>query len=365
MWPTPDRSSSGKWTVKVIPDPDGGDILGWNFRMRAKLEGAPSTPQNTRQLPNLRAIPPFELTFCEPLVTAGFLAGNTPVCGSDSNGLTKGEEADLIADEPPSGTIKLHRALRFSTGPENLGDGFMEIRTHPEDPGNVVLPDPDDPNTFTLRHVAFQRFYIPDGTPVYKADGITPDDREVGTMEFHQAHGHWHYQFFIYELYELTRIHPTEPWKKIKLGQRTVGKKVGFCPSDEHLADFSRFYQLRRGRWIDDRFEEDPTLLPFEFLGGNCISPDRPMMGITPGWGDLYEWARVEQFVEFPINLDGSPRDGYYLLRATVDATLDGAGSLAAGPLLESNEKDNTSYTFFNVTNGAIKIIRSGYGLEP
>jgi len=324
------RSSGGTWTIRVSPD---SDILGWKFRMRAKLDGALPTSQHTPQLPNLRATPPFELTFCEPLVSAGFFAGNTPVCGSNSNGLTDGEAADLVATDG----YKPRRGLRFSAGPENVGEGFLEIRTHPDDPRN----------TLTTR-VAFQRVYYSDGTPVVP-------DREVGTMEFHQAHGHWHYQFFVYELFEVDVSHPTKPWKKTKLGQRAVGNKVGFCPSDERLADWNRFYQLRRARWSNDRTEEDPV------EGGiTCLSPDRPMMGLTPGWGDLYEWARVEQFIEFPINADGSPRDGYYLLRATVDSTLDGAGRL-----IESNEDDNTSYVFFKVTNGVIEIIKRDYGLEP
>lgn len=321
------RSSCGIWTVKVSPD---GDVFGWRFRMRAKLE-PPTMPSYEPRLPNLRTIPPFELTFCEPKVSFGFFVAHTPVCGAESNGLTDQEEADLIAAEAATGSIKsFHRGLRFSVGPENAGDGFLELRTHIDDLRNTPI-----------QKFAFQRFYYADGTAV-------PGDVEVGTLEFHEAHAHWHYEFFTYELFELTRTHPTKPWKKIRVGQRTAGTKAGFCPSDDQLADWNLFYQLSNGRWTDDRVEED-------FEGGiSCESPDRPMMGLTPGWGDLYEWPRVEQFVEFPMNAAGSPKDGYYLLRATV-----------GGKLVESNYKDNTSYAFFKVTNGAIELIKRGYSAEP
>lgn len=326
------RSSGGVYTVRVTPD---GDAWGWRFAMRAKLESAPPTPSNAPQLPNLRAIPPSELTFCEPKIAVGFFAGSMPVCGSESNGLTDQEEADLIAEEAETGSIKpLHRALRFSIGPENVGDGFLELRTHPEDPRNLPT-----------RRIAFQRIYYPDGT------AVTPD-REVGTLEWHESHLHWHFQFFRYELYEVTRVHPNKPWKKIKLGERSFGNKIGFCPSDDKLADWHRFYQLSLDKWVDDRVEEDGPE-----AGIGCSSINRVIMGMTPGWSDLYEWARVEQFVEFPINADGSPRAGHYLLRATVDATLEGPG-----PLAESNENDNTSYAFFKVADGRIVLIKSDYG---
>ena len=79
-------------------------------------------------------------------------------------------------------------------------------------------------------------------------------------------------------------------------------------------------------------------------------------MGMSSGWGDFYEWQRIEQFVEFPVNLDGSPQDGYYLLRSTVDRD---------HKIRESNEDDNEGYVLFEVNSGRITIHDSDYGPEP
>ena len=322
--------SEGSWTVKVIPENNSG----WAFRVRAKLEAAPDAPASQPEfLPNLRAVPPFDLTFKEPLVSAGFFVGHTPV---DGDGFTDQEKADYIADVTieegaAAGAAAANaKAIRFSAGPENVGPGQFEVRGSPEhldSEGN---------------YIAYQRTYNPNGS--------FAQDREAGALEYHSEHGHFHYNFFLYELYQLTRTHPTKPWKKIKLGERLEGDKVGFCPSDERLADWELFFQDRRLRWDQDRIKEFPR--------GNlsCISVEAPRMGLSVGWGDLYEWARVEQYIVFPTNADGSLRDGYYLLRATVDGE---------GKVVESNEDDNTSYALFKVTNGVITIIQRGYGPEP
>ena len=336
------EGSGRRWTIKVIP----GDNSGWGFRMRAKLEGATGPPAiQDELLPNLRAIPPFELTFKEPLVSAGFVVGHTPV---DGDGFTDQEKADYVADVTAEVTREqgaaagaaagavaaAAKAIRFSAGPENLGPGAFEVRGSPEHVDSEG------------HYIACQRTYNPDGT--------FARDREAGALEYHPEHGHFHYEFFRYELYQLTRTHPTKPWKKFKLGERTAGKKVGFCPADERMADWGRFFHDRRDRWGEERAKEFPNQ-------GNCLTANLPMMGLSVGWGDLYEWARVEQFVVFPTNLNGTLREGYYLLQTTVDRE---------ERVAESNEDDNTSYVFFKVSGAApperqIEIVRRGYGLEP
>ncbi len=132
------------------------------------------------------------------------------------------------------------------------------------------------------------------------------------------------------------------------------GSKVGFCPSDDGLADWGRFFQERRYRWELDRFDR-------EFSGDptpTCLSLTNPLMGLSSGWGDFYEWQRVEQFVPFPED-DGSPKPGFYLLRATVDPE---------DQIRESNEKDNASFAYFEVPTDQrlpIRIIERDYGTDP
>ncbi len=128
-----------------------------------------------------------------------------------------------------------------------------------------------------------------------------------------------------------------------------VGRKVGFCPQSERLADWKRFFQ--------------ETIL---FPDVDCVSPTQPRMRLEAGWGDLYEWPRIEQFVEFPTNADGSPQQGSYLLRTTVDPQTT---EKPQGQIEESDERDNTSFVAFTVCDDCgpegLTITKSGYGLGP
>lgn len=324
------RSSAGAWRIKVIPE----ESSGWLFRMRAKLEPEPvKADPNVLELPNLRPIPPFELTFKEPAVSFGFFVGGTPI---DGNGCTPDEEV--------TGAM---RCLRFSTGPENVGEGAFEVR------GSAATGV-----TTNGEYVAYQRLYYPhNSSAVFPQEPAAHEDREAGTLMFHAFHDHWHYDSFVkYELFRVTRQHPTKPWKRFKLSEATPGTKVGFCPSDERLADWNRFYQDRIRRWADDRTEENPLT-----SGLTCLSLTSPIMGLSVGWGDLYEWARIEQYVEFPTNAEGSLQAGFYLLRSTIDPE---------NLLLESDETDNTSYALFEVyadefSQAKIRVLKRGYGSQP
>lgn len=326
-----ERSSTGLWKIRVRP---AGDIRGWKFRLRAKLEKTPTPaaiePVKEAQLPNLRAIPPFELTFCEPIVSEGFLVAREPLCGKASDGLHPTQEHSATG-----------RGLRFSAGPENIGEGALDLRQHPGDATNTPT-----------KRSAYQRLYSPDADGDGYAEPAECDpasfDCKAGELEFHQDHAHWHYAgFFYYELFEVAD--PRLALNENNLGSSTPGSKVGFCPSDDGLADWGRFFQERRYRWEMDRFDREAE------PGASCLSLTNPMMGLSSGWGDFYEWQRAEQFVPFPVNTDGSPKPGFYLLRATVDPERQ---------IRESNEKDNVGFAYFEVPpNGEpINIIERDYG---
>lgn len=325
-------SSAGTWGIRVT----ALNSSGWSFRMRARLEGTPrdlsEEALEEELLPNVRPIPPFELSFLEPLISGGPV-GRDPVEG---NGCTPDEEASY-----PELNLALGRCLRFSTGPENVGAGDFEVRKNRDDA-------PVGPNEFP----AHQR--------IYRANGDPAKDLPAGTLVFDQHHGHWHYKDWLrYELLEVAADPPTDP--PHSLAQFSPGRKAGFCPSDERLADWPRFFQDWREQWIRERNAEQANegdLGEGALLALICQSPDEPMMGLDAGWGDEYEWGRVDQFVPFPTNgLGTGPKPGSYVLRATTDAD---------GHVLESDETDNVSFVYFTVDEGGtITIKQRGYGADP
>ena len=75
------------------------------------------------------------------------------------------------------------------------------------------------------------------------------------------------------------------------------------------------------------------------------------MLGLTPGWGDVYRWQRPGQYVEF-----AGQGDGTYVVRSTVDK---------ANHILEADEMDNTSYALIRVVGRTIRILERGRGASP
>ncbi|MDQ3940568.1 MAG: hypothetical protein M3238_04365, partial [Actinomycetota bacterium] len=69
------------------------------------------------------------------------------------------------------------------------------------------------------------------------------------------------------------------------------------------------------------------------------------------GWADIYEWDRPGNYIDFALN-----EDGFYVVRMWADP-VDG--------IVESNERDNTGYTYLKVTAGDVKLIEAGRGRDP
>ncbi len=63
---------------------------------------------------------------------------------------------------------------------------------------------------------------------------------------------------------------------------------------------------------------------------GNCQNPVDGVLGLSPGWGDVYRWQRPGQYVEF-----GSNGDGRYVVRSTIDHL---------NHVLESSDSNNSAY---------------------
>jgi len=158
-------------------------------------------------------------------------------------------------------------------------------------------------------HELFQR--------VQRADGGS-FDRKVGVAKYHKTHAHYHHDDAV-----ALRLFKVTDRKRGAL--EAAGEKhfKGFAHRDELLRDWHTFY---------------PTWTPFGF-------------GLLAGWADIYEWDRPGNYIDFGLN-----GDGHYVLRMWADPI--------AG-VLESNERDNAGYTYFEVTGSEIDLIEAGRGKHP
>lgn len=301
----------GTWTLRVRPD----DVEDKSFRMRAKLESEPKqTTGNVPVLPNLRSIPPFEITFLTPLWVYG--PSVDPI--QQATGCFADE---ILLEGSPNG-----RCLRFSAGPENAGPGTLELRYKPHE---FVGNDP-------TVHPVHQRIHYADGSHV---DG---EPGSAGTTELHASHGHYHYDnMYNYELYRVV-----EPGVFHKIAP---GNKRGFLPLSEVMADWFQFTQQPKMSW---KPWQDPEWWQWAV-------PDPSIEGafrIPGGWGDVYEYNRTGQFVDFPVNPDTSPASGTYLLRTHADKD---------DLIVENDETDNQAYAYFRVDGFDVTILERGHGTDP
>jgi hypothetical protein len=159
-------------------------------------------------------------------------------------------------------------------------------------------------------HPLFQR--------VTRADG-TYFDRDAGTAVWHESHGHYHHS----DAVEVGLFRVTDR-KKGVLEAAGEKHRKGFAHRNELLREWKHFYPT----WSDS----------FGF-------------GLLAGWSDIYEWDRPGNYVDFGVN-----GDGYYVARMWADP-VDG--------ILESNERDNAGYTYFQVTGDDVELIESGRGKHP
>ena len=168
---------------------------------------------------------------------------------------------------------------------------------------------------------------------IFRSDG-SHLDRPAGRFIFHETHGHFHVQDML--AYQLLRVVNR---RRGTLEPTGAGRKASFCTLDLMIADF-------------ERFKSQPPRYSNEDV---CFKPPNSdttlVMGITPGWADVYTWDLPDQYVEFG---DGSP--GYYVVRAVVD-----------GPntIRESRERDNVGYAYIEVVDDRVRLIERGIGKSP
>ena len=152
---------------------------------------------------------------------------------------------------------------------------------------------------------------------VYRADG-TSFSREAGLAVFHKTHGHYHHSEAVG--LQLFKVADRE---KGTLEAASAKRTKGFAHRNELLREWDRFYPT-------------PTMSGF---------------GLLPGWADIYEWDRPGNYIDFGLN-----GDGFYVARLKADPV---------NGILESNERDNTGYTYMKITGSEVKLLEAGRGSDP
>lgn len=291
----------GRWTVRVIPE----EVTASSFRARAKVDQPGAGPQQPRVLrPNLQVNPPWDPTTVAPAA---------PFSGQPADALGVHPLSCTPDETVVNGTTK---CLRFSVGPMNVGRGPLEVRA------DIATARPTGDGD--LEGPVQQRIYRTDGSH---------RDRRTGRFEYHETHGHFHVTEML--SYRLLRVVDRA---RGRLKPTGVGRKASFCTLDLMIADFRRFVTER------PRFRgASPCAVP----------PERDttlVMGISPGWADVYTWDLPDQYVEF----EGG--EGYYVIRAIVDRK---------DAVRETREDDNVGYGYIRIVGDRIRLLERGLGRGP
>ena len=189
----------GRWTVRVTADPGVTDL---RFRGRAKLEieHPPPSPL-VAELPNLQALPPWDLSFKYPLTNGT----SDPPVGLELPG-------GRLACHPEELLVGAVRCLRMAFGVRNTGRGPMDLSLGPGS-------EPQD---------------RPLIQSIHRTDG-TFEKRDAGLARFHPSHGHYHHDEAIgLELLRVAAPGQLEP--------AAAEHRKGFAHRDELLREWDRFH---------------------------------------------------------------------------------------------------------------------------
>lgn len=218
------------------------------------------------------------------------------------------------ADVDAEGGGMMHNVLRFSNTVWNSGPGPLEMHG---------LFDPE-----TNTRPAVQRVYD-------DAGGFA--DFPAGFFYYHPAHDHYHYDNW--GRYELWTKAGYEAWLASGRTEGTpmLGSKTTSC-------------------MIDEEFIRNLPNQPYPPVYGTdgCFpnSQGQMLQGISPGWGDTYDYFRFEQWID--LGASGSLPDGEYVLRSVADPLNKiYESSEKADPSRESQE-DNEAITPFAVAEGKL-----------
>lgn len=206
------------------------------------------------------------------------------------------------------------RCLRFSTGPANVGEGSLDL----------LVTEVGE-----IEGQMYQRIHHTDGTT---------KTVDAGLFDYHHEHLHYHHGAL--QSLELLRVTDATQGRMELAG---TGPKLGFCLLPYFVADWTSFAQAPSNSAYGDNGCADYT--------GLITPPVGTQMALAQGWADIYGWYIEGNFVDFADN-----PDGLYVIRAQSDPDSD---------VVESNEHDNTSYTYLRVTGDDVEVIERGVGNDP
>jgi hypothetical protein len=207
------------------------------------------------------------------------------------------------------------RCLRFSLGPSNVGVGPLQLVF----PGNQGLVTPGKATQL-----------------VTWSDGHVTQ-RPAGEFLYHKTHAHYHHSGF--GSLELLKVVDPKKGTMEKVG---TGPKQGFCTGDVKIAEWEVFGGVQDS--ADSECIQN---------AGYVYDPTAgTKMGLSPGWTDLYSWEQDGNYVEMGL----SNGDGLYVVRSTADALNN---------VLESDETDNTGYSYIKITGREIQVLERGRGQSP
>ncbi len=221
------------------------------------------------------------------------------------------DRADVTADL--SGDY--HNVLRFSNDTYNAGEGPL------------ILDATIDPNT--LSGPATQR--------VMNSDGTFTDYPLGNDIYWHAAHHHYH--FDNWGAYQLWSKATYDAW--LASGRTSgaplyTGAKTTSCVTDEEFVT-----------------SVPNAVYPGPYGLGGCDAGANGQihMGLSPGWGDTYDWYRQLQWIDLGQHTLG---DGTYVLRSVADPlNIVYESANKADPSRES-EPNNEATTTFVVSGGTI-----------
>jgi Lysyl oxidase len=262
------NAPNGNYTVYVAFDPAGSIDSSVAFDVEATVQFDPKVKPIRPLRPDLAM---------RPQTHVGFDTPSFPIFGDP--------------DPPPGETCYqsekdeegAHVCLRFDQTFGNIGEGATELRF-------AVPHDPADTS-----HQVFERTFFSDSASHFQ-------DTPAGEWEFHEAHGHFHYENFA----------QSNLWATDKKGRRSgtapvaSGRKVSFCVEDE-LLDPEKWGK----KGVGARNYHAPDCLFPQVSDANF---DYLIQGLTPGWADLYQWYLPGQYME----VTGVP-NGDYILETIVD----------------------------------------------
>ena len=262
------QAADGLLRVYVAYDPDSTSNP-ISYEGLAEVEYDPN-PQPTRLLmPDLTARPQRNLGFDPGGIFFDTISGLYPSCYESE---VEEEGARLC--------------LRFDQIFANTGEGPLELR--------FSVPTGTTPAAADV----FQRIYWSDSSSQVQ-------DRRVGEVEFHPAHGHYHFTSFgLSRLFTATSTGKKASASPVRqrMNRRTgplapaqTGRKVSFCLADTEIELW--------GKKGDG---------PRTYIAPDCLFPaysdatrDYFVQGITRGWGDIYDYYLPDQYIDVSGIADG------------------------------------------------------------